>query len=816
MDEVFLNRSYSIRWRCQLGMITSPVSSSSIIHINYNQSQPSASISRRPSMPSITESTYVSNNKNSSQHMQYNVDTPYNGMIQSSSYHTITAQPSPNTIQYTPTNQNKNHSFVKRNQINHPNSNKSTPYYDMFNSMVQSERIKYSHTKKQYLLSDDMLGTLHGQIRLGIDGTYDRRTTLKRCESLNAVDQIKWLTYVRQTHIIQHIRDDIGALSVHDNANDYFQLIQNNKMYERILFLWSLHNYHNIQYQSGMHRILHSIVNALHTDYHTDIYIQNNENISSDTIYTIVNPQYIESDAYNMFTAVIDKMSSYYIHSALHINVQYECSTVLYNKMHNTFHHTLRDIDPILFNFLAQFINSSLIVPVSKSPLQTPTVTHRTLNDSPVLSDALRRSDSKTNQTSSLPPLTVFVTAPENNDNYSNISNDNTTLNVYSFLSLWYKQLFSGVFAGACILRVWDTLLYRIEDYIEYVAVALLVTQRSKLMAMEHVAQIQSYLIHYPIISSIDDTIQLLHMSECMMSGLELLNQYKRTINTFARDSYSIENLDGSNHRGTLPKRVMREKRSSFLGFDFGDVNDRINNNSDIRQPQSVLYNVEPPSAHDKVQLDQSQFNETNIPCITLKDSRCGYKCSSVVDSSTYEISGYLIKRGGGLSTLGRKSYKMRWFKLDHNQLIYYSASSKTQPSLKDARIDIRKKIIRIVDEEKHQFVICTPAGTDYIDDNVHTNNNRLTPTSPTSQLAQHGTYSVSDGDLDTPCSPTTTNNSSMYPSSPPPNNIQQSSNYIRVERRKSAGKVRAYELFASDRLSCILWSGALKLIADA
>jgi hypothetical protein len=130
-------------------------------------------------------------------------------------------------------------------------------------------------------------------------------------------------------------------------------------------------------------------------------------------------------------------------------------------------------------------------------------------------------------------------------------------------------------------------------------------------------------------------------------------------------------------------------------------------------------------------------------------------------------------------------------------------------------------------------WILSTYSGSEHLDENLDqpafTRYNTLpTPTSPTSP---HG-YSVSENELDTPLSPTLPlHTSSGYQSPPAASTTSMSSNAMsshahsqahsshhqqRSERRKSSGsKVRAYELFAAERISLIVWVGCLKLMAE-
>jgi hypothetical protein len=80
-------------------------------------------------------------------------------------------------------------------------------------------------------------------------------------------------------------------------------------------------------------------------------------------------------------------------------------------------------------------------------------------------------------------------------------------------------------------------------------------------------------------------------------------------------------------------------------------------------------------------------------------------------------MEGYLLKRGGGESTFGRKTWKKRWFVLDSYEMTYYEdfdlklgkpVDEKGVYNVKGCKVELvqdpeRKYLFNIVNPESHK-----------------------------------------------------------------------------------------------------------------
>lgn len=208
----------------------------------------------------------------------------------------------------------------------------------------------------------------------------------------------------------------------------------------------------------------------------------------------------------------------------------------------------------------------------------------------------------------------------------------------------------------------------------------------------------------------------------------------------------------GAGGAGASGSSSLTSKRASLMGFEFSSSAMATSSASGDKNDVSAAFQTS-LSEEDKVFL----FPRVSLTSNDYNENYTYFNNSNSDSVPHFKLSGWLLKRGGGLSALGRKSYKVRWFTLHDTVLSYYESPSSVVP-LKNSRIFIRRSLIQIVDDEKLQFTIIPQsladsnnnttnddAGADNDDDDTGVNNmiGRTAPMTPDRQLTLNNTTGI-------------------------------------------------------------------------
>ncbi len=180
--------------------------------------------------------------------------------------------------------------------------------------------------------------------------------------------------------------------------------------------------------------------------------------------------------------------------------------------------------------------------------------------------------------------------------------------------------------------------------------------------------------------------------------------------------------------------------------------------------------------------------------------------------STANKTCGYLLKRGAGKSALGRHSINKRWFVLRAPYLSYYVSHQKAaagDPPIKQSRIDLRGRIVRVIDSHKFHFEI---GAAPNLPATTTTASPPLTTTTATGTGT--GTAPSTAAPPTTATTPTTTNSGSASPGA-------GTTEWTDVRKedaqlaREAEERERVYELFASDEAAMNHWIRALQEASD-
>ena len=272
------------------------------------------------------------------------------------------------------------------------------------------------------------------------------------------------------------------------------------------------------------------------------------------------------------------------------------------------------------------------------------------------------------------------------------------------YLLRWIRVLFTREFTVEQIMVVWDRLLSGTNGFTEeeltsgefkdevrplgmmdYVCVAMLVRIRCELLLGDPSTTLMC-LMMYPPVDSVEDLFDLAHAIR--RDPDSVVPRWEAANPDMAKEIHQMEETRRLDEEMFAHERV--DRSSSAPGRRFLD---RLRNNGGFKGNRFATID------------NGSSPEDTDRP--SGAKHRKTYTRKQSVAQFRFIGQGYLLKEGGGNSVFGRKSIKKRWFSVNGPYLSYFKDKKSSSP-IKNSNIDLRGKVVRIVDNKKLCFEIAS------------------------------------------------------------------------------------------------------------